>query len=148
TNDQKIRDYFRHMHLVQDLFLKVWRGDPFEMPSAEVPPLSSILELARTFHKEIETFLAKLEEPALSGEVKLPWAGHFTEKMGKEPAPITLTDTLLQVVNHSTYHRGQVNARLRQIEVTPPMTDHIVWVAIGKPAGFEVNTIAFGTQSS
>jgi uncharacterized damage-inducible protein DinB len=55
-----------------------------------------------------------------------------TLKKRREPAPITLGETLLQVVNHSTYHRGQINSRLRELGGTPPMTDFIAWVGLGK----------------
>jgi uncharacterized damage-inducible protein DinB len=35
---------------------------------------------------------------------------------------------LRQIVNHSTYHRGQVAAKLKRLGVEPPMTDLIMWV--------------------
>jgi len=35
---------------------------------------------------------------------------------------------LRQVVNHSTYHRGQIAAKLKRLGVEPPMTDLIRWV--------------------
>jgi uncharacterized damage-inducible protein DinB len=95
--------------------------------------LTSLLALARSIHAELASFLGGLDEESLSQAVWLPWAGRFTELTGKEPAPITMGETLLQVVNHSTYHRGQVNSRLREVGGTPPMTDFIAWVGLGKP---------------
>jgi uncharacterized damage-inducible protein DinB len=35
---------------------------------------------------------------------------------------------LRHVVNHSTYHRGQVAAKLKRLGVDPPATDLIFWV--------------------
>ena len=35
---------------------------------------------------------------------------------------------LRHIVNHSTYHRGQVAAKLKRLGVEPPMTDLIKWV--------------------
>lgn len=35
---------------------------------------------------------------------------------------------LRHIVNHSTYHRGQVAAKLKRLGVEPPMTDMIYWV--------------------
>ena len=61
-----------------------------------------------------------------------PCSGRFTELTGKVPI-LTMGETLLQVVNHSTYHRGQINSRLREVGGTPPMTDFIAWVGLGKP---------------
>ena len=46
----------------------------------------------------------------------------------------TLAETALQVAMHSTYHRGQVNARLRQIGGEPPLVDFIAWIWFGRPA--------------
>ena len=34
---------------------------------------------------------------------------------------------LRQIVNHSTYHRGQVAAKLKRLGFDPPMTDLIMW---------------------
>ena len=35
---------------------------------------------------------------------------------------------LRQILNHSTYHRGQIAAKLKRLGVEPPMTDLIKWV--------------------
>jgi uncharacterized damage-inducible protein DinB len=35
---------------------------------------------------------------------------------------------LRHVVNHSTYHRGQVAAKLRRLGVEPAATDFIFWM--------------------
>jgi uncharacterized damage-inducible protein DinB len=37
---------------------------------------------------------------------------------------------LLQALTHSQHHRGQNAARMRELGVTPPMTDFVVWYAI------------------
>ena len=131
--DGRIRDYLSHIHTVQALFLNVWRGSPLEAAPKDVPALTSILLMARSAHQQLASFLCGLDETSLNEGVPLPWAGRFTELTGKEPPLITMGDTLLQVVNHSTYHRGQVNSRLRELGGTPPMTDFIAWVGLGKP---------------
>jgi uncharacterized damage-inducible protein DinB len=55
-------------------------------------------------------------------------------RFGREPVPTTMRETMLQVAMHSTYHRGQVNARLRELGAEPPLTDYIAWLWMGKPA--------------
>ena len=40
---------------------------------------------------------------------------------------------LLQALTHSQHHRGQNAARMRDLGVTPPMTDYVVWYALGRP---------------
>ncbi|HJQ70910.1 MAG TPA: DinB family protein [Blastocatellia bacterium] len=133
SSDARVRDYLFHTHLVQNLFLKVWRGDALEAFPKEPPPLASILALAQSTYGELTPFLRELGEQSLGAIVKLPWAGMITKGMGKEPAASTLGETMLQVVNHSTYHRGQVNSRLRELGGTPPSTDYIAWVLLAKP---------------
>jgi uncharacterized damage-inducible protein DinB len=131
--DERLREYLFHIHTVQHLFLSVWRGGPLTAPPNEAKSVTSLLTLARSTHSDLTSFLTSLDEDLLSQNIQLPWAGRFTELTGKEPAPITLGETLLQVANHSTYHRGQINSRLREIGGTPPMTDFIAWVGLGKP---------------
>jgi uncharacterized damage-inducible protein DinB len=41
---------------------------------------------------------------------------------------------MIQVATHSTYHRGQVNARLREVGGEPPLVDYIAWIWFGRPA--------------
>jgi uncharacterized damage-inducible protein DinB len=66
---------------------------------------------------ELEAFLAALTEEQLAAEVT--WT----------PGPETVTRPLWQpvhhMVNHSTYHRGQVASLLRQLGYQPPKTDLI-----------------------
>lgn len=40
----------------------------------------------------------------------------------------TVTEILSHVINHSTHHRAQVAARLRELGVVPPPTDYIFYL--------------------
>jgi uncharacterized damage-inducible protein DinB len=40
---------------------------------------------------------------------------------------------LLQAITHSQHHRGQNASRMRQLGATPPMTDFVIWYALGRP---------------
>jgi uncharacterized damage-inducible protein DinB len=64
----------------------------------------------------------------------MPWASHVEKRIGRPPGLTTIVDTALQVVMHTTYHRGQVNARLRAIGGEPPLVDYIAWIWVGRPA--------------
>ena len=44
-----------------------------------------------------------------------------------------LESILRHVVNHSTFHRGQVVTLLRQLGIHPPTTDLLVFVDVGSP---------------
>ncbi len=45
----------------------------------------------------------------------------------------TFPETVLQITGHSTYHRGQLNTRLRELGGEPPLVDFIAWIWMGKP---------------
>jgi uncharacterized damage-inducible protein DinB len=45
-----------------------------------------------------------------------------------EPYADPLDGLIRHVVNHSTYHRGQVSTLLRQLGLTPPNTDLITYL--------------------
>lgn len=44
-----------------------------------------------------------------------------------------LADMIRHVVNHSSYHRGQVAALFRQTGITPPATDYLIYFDEGAP---------------
>ena len=71
-----------------------------------------------------------MRDEDLDKPMPMPWAGRFKEK----PGVTTFRDTLLQVPMHSSYHRGQVNARLREVGADPPLTDYIVWIWMERPS--------------
>ncbi|WP_175622982.1 DinB family protein [Chryseobacterium schmidteae] len=39
----------------------------------------------------------------------------------------TVFEMLFQAINHSTYHRGQINSRLKQSGINPLLTDYIFY---------------------
>lgn len=72
------------------------------------------------------------------------WLTGLTDADLAAPRPYTLfsgtasaeplRDQVQHLVNHSTYHRGQAAALLRQHGVPPPSTDFIRWARLGRPA--------------
>jgi uncharacterized damage-inducible protein DinB len=132
--DARVRDLLSHLHMVQRLFLAVWKEGDLKAATKGSPDIAAACESARSYYADIGAFLSQLDETSLTNAVTLPWAAGFAESLGREPSSPTLAETMLQVVMHSTYHRGQVNARLRALNVEPPLTDFIAWVWFGRPA--------------
>jgi len=133
TDDSVIRHRLHHMHLVQRAFLLIWRGEPMEIKGTDSFAPDQLARWGREYHRDVASFLVSLTPASLDAEVHLPWASHFTPTNTTFHNP-SMGETLMQVTAHSTYHRGQVNARLREIGVEPPLTDFIAWVWYGKPA--------------
>jgi uncharacterized damage-inducible protein DinB len=87
----------------------------------------------KTYHKEVQKYLSKLEAPALAEPIALPWMEMVSAQLGQTLVVPTLAETLTQVLMHSMHHRGQINTRLRELENEPPLVDFIAWVWLGKP---------------
>jgi uncharacterized damage-inducible protein DinB len=67
---------------------------------------------------QIEFFLASLTEEQLAADIA--WVDHGGTAFSRP-----LWEPVLHMVNHSTYHRGQVTSLLRQLGYPPPKTDLI-----------------------
>jgi uncharacterized damage-inducible protein DinB len=146
--DEILRARLHHIHLVQRVFLAVWQGkfahlqDSNERRQAVMAWVNKgdelrgadLLAWGQTYHCDVQPHLDSLSEAALAQSVALPWGEMVAARIGQTPATSTLAETLQQVTMHSAYHRGQVNARLREVGAEPPLVDFIAWVWLGKPA--------------
>ncbi len=130
--DAKIRDRLYHLHLVQRAFLSVWKQAPFDLRSGEGLDLPALAAWGAEYYGEVRPHVGGLAEASLDDPVILPWAARAIAPSSRRPGTSTRAETLLQVTSHSTYHRGQVNARLRELGVEPPLTDFIAWVWYGR----------------
>jgi uncharacterized damage-inducible protein DinB len=134
-SDAKIRAYFYHLHMVQRAFLRAWRGEPRDTPYPTFDKAPALMLWGQTYFAEAFEHLGALHDERLSDPMPLPWASMVAERLGHAPEMTTIGDTALQVALHSTYHRGQINARLREVGGVPPLVDYIAWIWLGRPAG-------------
>ncbi len=131
--DAKLRDSLFHLHLVQRAFLRTWLGEP---PATSYPTFDdthSLMKWGRSYYGGAHAYLETLTDASVAQATPLAWAEMVAQLIGRAPATTTLGDTVLQVALHSLYHRGQVNARLREIGGNPPLVDYIAWVWFGRP---------------
>ena len=133
AGDQSLRDKFAHIHMVQRAFLAVWRGKGPEFRDS-FESLAEIAQWGRDYHDDVRSQLEAVNESLLDAPMIMPWAPRLAKRFGRDPEATTLRETMLQVPMHSTYHRGQVNMRLRELGAEPPLTDYIAWIWMGKPA--------------
>jgi len=86
---------------------------------------------------ELPDIIAGLEE---NGDIWLEYIqslhpDNFQEwitynNMAGQPQESVVQDMLAHVVNHATYHRGQVIRRIRELGFPPPSTDYIQFARI------------------
>jgi len=131
--DPKILIWLYHIHTVQRAFVQVWRSEePKFREPADFPYPADLCRWGREGHAEVRAFLSQAGPDSLAREIRLPWAGEIAEASRQLTHP-TLGQTAMQVSMHSTHHRGQVNARLRDLGAEPPLTDYIAWIWLGRP---------------
>jgi uncharacterized damage-inducible protein DinB len=134
AQDSRLLDLFYHLHTVQWIYLQVWQGDRLHVPDRmSLAELTAIGEWARPYYGALRSFVGGLRPEQLSRGIAFPWADEVAKRLGSA-APATLGESILQVVMHSTYHRGQLATRIRELGGEPPLTDFIAWVWRAKPA--------------
>jgi len=110
------------------------RNEPANAAFPTFEDMTQVRNWGRSYYDEIFSYLERLSDEEISQPMRLPWAELVTKQLGRAPAPITISETMLQVPLHSLYHRGQINARLREVGGEPPTVDYIVWIWLEKPA--------------
>jgi uncharacterized damage-inducible protein DinB len=133
--DPELLDRLQHIHLTQRAFLDVWTDQPVgKYLDLRFPSLRELYAWARPYYTAVAAFLSSVRTEGLSNPVSVPWAKYFARELGGGVGATTLGETLFQVTAHSTYHRAQVNTRLRALGVTPPLVDYIAWLWLERPA--------------
>jgi uncharacterized damage-inducible protein DinB len=116
-----VRDSLAHLVAVEWLWLERWRGrSPRSMPAAEeFPTLAAISERWSVVEREMREYLGGLSEEALG----LPFT--YVNAKG-ETWTYLLWRAVLHVMNHQSYHRGQVAVQLRLLGAQPPPVDFLM----------------------
>jgi uncharacterized damage-inducible protein DinB len=141
-NHDKLKKLLFHLHLTQNAFYRIWSDLPMEFPKqAEFKSLTELAQWAFNNIELLQSFITKLNEEDLDKIINIPWVKHSEKHLGVKAADINLAETMFQVIDHSTYHRGQANSLIRLLESAPPQVDYIIWVWLGKPEAEWPNSI-------
>lgn len=109
-----------HMLALQRLWISRFTGQaPPALPTPkDLPDFLSLAVAWEETHAELEAFLAPLSEEQLAAEIT--WTSTEGQTYTRP-----LWQPVFHMVNHATYHRGQVASLLRQLGYQPPTTDMI-----------------------
>jgi uncharacterized damage-inducible protein DinB len=135
-SDEDIHGRFHHNHIVQHAFLRMWQGDADSTSFLDFDDAPSLMMYGQNSFEPAYMYLASQTEDTVSETMHLPesWLAVISEQLGQRREPSTIAETNLQVVLQTTHHRGQINARLRELGGAPPTVDYISWVWLGRPA--------------
>ncbi|MFZ3218038.1 MAG: DinB family protein [Candidatus Acidiferrales bacterium] len=117
---RSVRNTLVHIMLVEWLWLERWHGrSPSAYPPVtEFPSLDSLRARWAKIERDLVDYVASLTPEDLQRVVQ-----HKTTAGVAQAAP--LWQMLQHLVNHGTYHRGQVTTLLRQLGAKPSTTDLI-----------------------
>lgn len=122
--DTEIRQRLNHILQACRALTKLARGeavDPAAMKNVE-----AVEEIEAAMGQANEGLSAALESVDTEKSIQLP-------RGPKGPFEAPAGVILLQALMHGQHHRAQNAARMRALGVTPPMTDFILWYALGRP---------------
>jgi uncharacterized damage-inducible protein DinB len=120
-----VRDTLVHLLAVEWIWLERWRGrspakrDVAEFGAEKFPTLDSICERWKPIEQGVGDFLRDLTEQDLSKPLA------YTNLQG-QAWTYPLWRILFHVLNHQSYHRGQITTLLRQLGASAVTIDYLV----------------------
>ena len=115
-----MRDTLTHLAVVEWIWLERWEGrNPSAIPKQQFETLAPLEEYWRKVELSMREFLAGLDPERLGTTLT------YTNFKG-EMWSYALWRTMVHVINHQSYHRGQITHMLRQLQLEPPAVDLLV----------------------
>jgi len=113
-----IRDTLAHIYGAEVLWLERFHGrSPSALPSAaDFPDIATLQDTWVKHSRQLIAFVQGLTQADLDREME-----YKTLRFGIYRNP--LWQSMQHLVNHGTYHRGQVTTLLRQLGAQPILTD-------------------------
>ena len=112
---RSIRDTLAHIYFAEWAWCSRWHGTS---PTAQLPvemflDLAAIRSLWRDHEAKMRSFLESLGEDGINRVIEY-------KMLSGTPGASVFWQMLQHVVNHASYHRGQVTTMLRQLGAAPP----------------------------
>ncbi len=120
TSHQSLLGTLVHVVAAEEIWLSRWKGAPRAKLTGldEIPSFEALLTWWGKVRNERDAFIASLGESDLEREMEMTTTAGATHRHSH-------ADMFRHLLNHSTYHRGQVAAMLRQVGAKAPSTDLI-----------------------
>jgi uncharacterized damage-inducible protein DinB len=117
-----VRETLVHIMGAEWIWLRRWKGvsPPALLSAAQFPDLSSIKHRWPEIEAEQMEFVAGMTDALLQQPLK------YVNLKG-QPFEYPLVRVMQHLVNHGSYHRGQVTNFLRQLGAQPVATDLLVY---------------------
>ncbi len=122
SSHRSVKETLVHILSGEWIWLMRWQGvSPKAMwAPAEFATLAALRSRWTEFEREQTQFVSSVTDESLRQEI-----GYENTRGQRFTYP--LWQMMQHIVNHSTYHRGQVVTMLRQLGAVPPATDFLVF---------------------
>ena len=115
-----IRDTLNHVYLAEWIWYARWNGDsPTGFPTDEIPDVSALQTRWSDLERKLRAYLGNAGESGINRVINYRL---MSGKAGASP----LWQMVAHVVNHATYHRGQVTTMLRQLGAAPAQSTDMI----------------------
>jgi uncharacterized damage-inducible protein DinB len=115
-----VRDTLAHIHFAECLWYARWRNEPLPMPFTETfPDLASVRQASKTHEVRMRALLERLGQDGINQSLD------YTSRLDGKDHRSLMWQMFQHVINHGTYHRGQVTMMLRQLGAKTVGTDLI-----------------------
>jgi uncharacterized damage-inducible protein DinB len=117
-----VRSTVYHIAIATEWNLRVLAGDPDErIPTeADVPTVDDAARLLERAYRRFEELRPTLTPERLDAVLTL--------RRSLYTASLPPWAILRHIVNHSSYHRGQIASKLKRFAIEQPNTDYFFWV--------------------
>lgn len=119
---KSLRDTVAHMYAADLVWYKRWMGASTALiPYDQFPDATSIRTAWKDLETEVRQYVTNLGEAGVNRT-------YDYKLLSGAPDTAPFWQMLVHVVNHASYHRGQVTTLLRQLGASPPkQTDMIAF---------------------
>lgn len=118
---RSVRDTLAHMYGAEWIWYSRWHGEtPTELPTPDkLPHLAAVRQVWRDHEKRMRAFVEGLDDHGLERVISY-------KLLSGQPGASVLWHMIQHVVNHASYHRGQVTTLLRQLGAAPPRSTDLI----------------------
>jgi uncharacterized damage-inducible protein DinB len=117
-----VRDTLVHILWAECLWYARWQKESLPMPSPEtLPDLESVRQAAKKHEMRMRALLERFGQDGINQSME------YTSRLDGKDHKSIFWQMFQHVINHATYHRGQVTMMLRQLGAKPIGTDLILF---------------------
>jgi uncharacterized damage-inducible protein DinB len=117
-----VRDTLVHIHFAECIWYARWQNESLPMPSAEnFPDLESVRQASKKHEVRMRALLVRLGQDGINQSMD------YTSRLDGKDHRSLFWEMFQHVINHGTYHRGQVTMMLRHLGAKPIGTDLILF---------------------